>query len=203
MINEVAEVQAYLRGENIIKHNLYRICYLILKWYKEQGYDKLQAREALFEWGTKNKIYIEYRVNSMISYIWGYDNKPLSAVEYVYVSDWDIKEIDRRFDRKRVKIIAFALLCYGKVHADENGEFSLSLDELAAWTGLSKSSISKSYLPELADFKYISMINPKGAFHKYGKALSFRTRFKLLVPFENKGRFLADNNIVRGFNELF
>ena len=52
MINELAEANAYLNGENINPKNLYRTCYLILKWYRDQGYEESAARDALFAWGT-------------------------------------------------------------------------------------------------------------------------------------------------------
>lgn len=203
MINEVNEVQRYLNGEDVDKRNLYRICYLILKWYKENGMDMLEARDALFAWANKNKLYIEYNVNSIISYLWKFDTRKLSDVESVFISKADVNEINRRFDRKRSKLLAFALLCYGKVFADKDGEFSLSLRELEVWTGISKSSISSVHMQELIDFKYIEIVNAKKVYHKHNKTLSFRTRFKLLVPFKDEGDMQATDDITESFTEIF
>lgn len=203
MLNEVKEANRYLEGKDIVQENLYRVCFTILKLYHYQGMSKLSAREAIFEWATKNGIYIPYSVNSIIGYIWDYDKRRISECDSVRVSDEDIREINRRFDRKKTKLVALALLCYGKVYGDSKGEFSLSYAELSAWVGLGMSSVRKIYVPELIGFNYIATVNGKGAFHKHSKVLHQRTRFKLLVPVKDEGEHIVTEDVVAAADVLF
>ena len=61
MINEILEVQEYLDGKNINKKCLYRTCFMLAKWYKQQGLSNVEIREKIFEWGKKYNIYIKYK----------------------------------------------------------------------------------------------------------------------------------------------
>ena len=204
MINELAEANAYLNGENINPRNLYRTCYLILKWYRDKGYEESAARDALFAWGKQFNVFIKYDVNYMVQYIWNYDPRPLSARERVRVSEDDVFEIVKRFDRRKVRITAFALLLYAKAFADENGEIAFSYAELSARTGLDASSIRKTYMPELLMFKFCEMARTDNRpFFKHGKTIHPRTKIKLLVPIQQDGEYEFDDDFIPQFDQIF
>ena len=62
MINETLLVKQYLNGENINEGIMYRICYLLSKWYKENGINsKLEIRNNIFK--TSNTIKILYHLS--------------------------------------------------------------------------------------------------------------------------------------------
>ena len=72
MINETILVRQYLNGENINPNCLYRICFLLAKWYKEQGIeDKLQVRTNIFEWANKYGVYLPLYLNACIDNAFG------------------------------------------------------------------------------------------------------------------------------------
>ena len=132
MINEVTDVQKYLRGESIDKANLYQTCYLLAKWYKSEGQTHLQIRESIYEWADANNMTIKPYLNTIIDKALSED-KSLTENISVYVSDEDIAEITRRFDSKNTRVVALAMLCYAKIYANNEGEFSLYSVSLGAW----------------------------------------------------------------------
>lgn len=198
------EVSEYMAGKNINLKNLYHICYLIIKWHKENGYDELETRDALFAWGAENHIYINYNVSSMINYVWDHDKTTLSTIESVPVTNEDIRQINRRFDDRKTKLLAFALLCYSKAFSDSNGEFSLSYAELSAWTGLSVSSISKKYIPNIIRYRYAVIVSDNSKFHsKHQKVLNDRNRYKLVEKNNDDSVCNVGNDIIKAFSFLF
>ena len=67
MINETLLVKQYLNGENINEGIMYRICYLLSKWYKENGINsKLEIRNNIFNWAKENNVYIKINLNDCI-----------------------------------------------------------------------------------------------------------------------------------------
>lgn len=204
MINERVEAKNYINGVGVSKHILYRICYLITKYNKESGMSQLECRNALFDWGAKNNIYIEYDVNSLISFVFNKDNKPLSDTKFVLFSKDDLYEINHRFDNRRVKLAAFALLAYAKRFANTRNEIVLSCAEISNWIGVSESAFRKTILSQLCDFEFVEIVKPvHSMLSKHNKILFNRTRIKMLIPVNNNGEYEVDDNIQENFNKLF
>lgn len=204
MINEVAEVQEYLKGEKIDKENLYRICYLLCKWYKQQGLSRIQIREALFAWGKEQNVYIQYNVNDIIDKVFE-DKKPLKTGRTVKISTADIDEINRRFDNKKTKLVALAMLCYAKANADKDKEFSVSSVALGAWLGIHRSTIKRKHIKELADYDYLKIVQtPKNTFTWEASEASKSCRYHMNVDLRNSGEcVLQDNNITELYERAF
>lgn len=204
VINEVLEIQEYLKGKNISEKHLYRICFLIAKWYKQQGLSNVEIREKIFEWGQKYKIHIKDNVNSIIYNVLN-DEKPLRGNETVVkISRNDINEIIRRFDNEKVRKIALAILCYAKVSADRNGEFNISALSLSNWLKINYGNMCSRYFKEMIDFEYIQKVCGSSTFTWNKNTKSTTLRLKLLVPVENDGEFVLNGNDIDGlYNDVF
>ena len=201
MINEKLEVQEYLEGKNINKLCVYRICYMLAKWYKEQGLDNATIRTRIFEWANANKIYIEFNLNKLI-YAAIEDRTPLRGDVDVFISDSDVEEIRKRFDSKNTRMLALALLAYGKACGTHNGECSVSLLALANWLNMNPGNLSGRHFRELIDFGYISKAEVKHKWNVNSKSEIMRVRF--LVPFTNEGsERVYNNNIAAIFYKHF
>ena len=201
MINERLEAETYLRGENINKRCVYRMCYLIAKYYLEQGMDALEAREKIFEWLNKNNIYISSSLSGIV-YRASVDGVRLRGETPVYISEKDVEEIRRRFDTKNTRMLALALLCYGKVAADKSGECAISLLAISNWIGIDVSNVMNRYLPHMYTFKFVTKIKPKYKWDKDQK--DKMTHIKFDIPLENDGIYKLDGNNIAGlFSEIF
>lgn len=201
MINERLEVQEYLEGKNINKLCVYRICYMLAKWFKEQGLDHIRIRTQIFEWANANKIYLEFNLNKLI-YAAMEDKNSLRGDVDVYISESDIEEIRKRFDSKNTRMLALALLAYGKACGTKNGECAVSLLGISNWLNMNYGNLSTRHFRELIDFGYISKVEQK---HKWNPNLkSETTRIKFLVPILNVGsERVVDNNITAIFYKHF
>ena len=201
MINEKLEVQEYLEGKNINKLCVYRICYMLAKWYKEQGLDNATIRTRIFEWANANKIYIEFNLNKLI-YAAIEDRTPLRGNVDVFINESDIEEIRKRFDSKNTRMLALALLSYAKASNPHNGECSVSLLGISNWLNMNHSNVVNRHFRELIDFGYISKVEPK---HKWKvNSRNEMMRIKFLIPFINSGsERITDNNIAAVFNKHF
>mgnify|MGYP000276849015 FL=1 len=204
LINEVIEAQSYLSGKNINEKNLYRICYILAKWYKEKGQTNKEIRDSIFEWANKNNIYIPYSVNNIIYHALK-DNQRLKDNVVVRINENDIKEINSRFDRKNTKLVALAMLCYAKCFADSNKEFSISPIALATWINIDASNMRNIYIKELIDFDYIAKVEHNKNQFSWNKKYNNRLcRYKILVDLKNTGEYqIVDNNIRSLFDEIF
>ena len=67
IVDTVHEATEYLNGKNIVKENLYRICYLLSCHLKAEGASKVEARRRIFAWGSEYRVWIKYDVNSIIT----------------------------------------------------------------------------------------------------------------------------------------
>lgn len=201
MINERLEAETYLRGENINKRCVYRMCYLIAKYYLEQGLDALDTREKIFGWLKEHNIYISSSLSGIV-YKASVDGVKLRGDTPVYISDEDVDAIKRRFDTKNTRMLALALLCYGKAAADKNGECGFSLLAMSNWIGIDSANIISRYMPHMYTFNWISKIKPKYKWDKDQK--DKMTHIKFEIPLVNEGRFkLEDNNITELFSRIF
>lgn len=202
MINEVLEVQDYLNGNNIDKKCLYRICFLLAKWYKEQGLSKLEIRQKIFNWGKQYNIYINQNVNSIINQALN-DKQRLRDNIVIKINTKDIDEIKARFDTKNTRLTALALLCYFKAYGDRDKEISISLSNLANWIKLSNTNVSGIYLKELVDFEYIEKSNTD-VFKWNNKICNKQLHLKLCVSFNNTGDYILEGNDIIGlYSKIF
>lgn len=208
MIDEIYEVNQYLRGENIDKKNLHRICYLLAKYYKEQGLNHLKIRENIFDWAKSNGVFFTFGVNDVIYQVLG-DNTKLRGDIPIYITQSDINEINSRFDKKPCKHLALAILSYAKATANRDGEVTISAISFAHWVGLQRQHISSRYIPELIDFDFMERISDEETYFMWdkNKPISKNRRYKLKVPITNESENalykVNNNNIKEICNEVF
>lgn len=207
MINETLEVMQLLDGQNIYKDSLYRDCLLLAMWYCEQGLSKIETRQKIFDWANQYHINLELSVNATVNNAFKTTRRLRDESSRVFISKEDVKLINAHFDKAVVKKIALGMLCLAKVSADKKGVFTLPLTAVAHWAGVSKSTMSKRYLPEIEDFEYAQRVEDtavsvwdKRASQPRNKAL----KYKMLVPLHNTGEFkLVDNDLSRLYAEAF
>lgn len=204
MINEKIEVENYLAGENIYKNECtFRMCYLMAKYYRDQGLSPVEIRKKIFEWGYNHGVYIIHNVNDIIRMAIT-KNEPL-CTQNVYVNDDDIKEINDRFSRKNIKLCALAFLLLAKVYGGEDGILKFSQIDFAKWVGILQPNVS-NIIDELEFFDYIERIklDEDATFVWNGRVVGKNVKYKLKVPFENSGEYiLKDNKIRELYNEIF
>jgi hypothetical protein len=197
-------VLAILNGERINKQYTYRTCYLLAKYFKSLGQDSVKIRESILDWSSKYQIYISDDLNSIIQKALHDNHELISEVE-VKISQDDIDEIKKRFDKYNTQITAFAILCFAKIYADDSGVFKMSSVGLSNWTGIARTNMYV-YLNELIDFKYIEKISKTQLIklRRKNKTISKLCAYKINVNYNNKGGFVFyDNNIQEEFEKLF
>jgi len=205
LLNEKNEVMAILKGKRIDKKRTYRSCYLLAKYYKSLGYNMVDTRKVIFEWANKYKITITDDLNSIIQRAFR-DKKELVNNVEIRISDEDIKEIISRFDRYNTRLLAFGILCYAKLYADESGLFYMSQVGLSNWLGISQSALSDRYLKELIDFCYIEKVSKKDV-----RLIRYRNKhaskilvYRIKVKHENTGNHIVrDEDIIKEFENIF
>lgn len=212
MINENILAQEYLEGKNINKKILYRICFILAKWFKEhpEGNDKEQEislciRKNIFKWANKNKIEIDFYLNACITKALE-DSKRLTSDNPIRVSGDDVAVIVERFDAYNVRLLALAMLCYAKQFADANNQFSISLLALSDWTRIHTSAISGRHIKELIDFGYISKVNEnaKEVLSWSNTCKNKINRYQIKVPISNIGEYTLEGNDIRGlYKQIF
>ena len=203
MINEVLEVNDYLHGKNIDPKCLFRICYLLAKWFHQQGKSPMEIRQSIFGWGAQYGQYIRYNLNNLIAQAIN-DPKPLKENVCVCISDDDTDEILRRFDSYNSRLLSLGLLCFAKANANAEREFSVSLSALSSWLKLNRSTVVSRYLPQLIDYDYVRRITDKTAFSWDDKGKFKTVSLQLLVPLRNGGALqLEGNNIIELYWKIF
>ncbi len=208
MINEVLLVEDLLNGKGVNERCMYQHCYLMSKYFLQQGLEPPEVREKIFAWATSQKIFLdvkEINVNQII-YRASHDKIRLRENTAVMISSHDIEEIKKRFDRPKTRKIALAILCYAKASADSDNNFDLSIVSFSNWLQLNYNSVRTTYLPELMFFGYIRKLHSSGKkiYAWDGKVKTKSSRFKLLVSFKNSGEYqLFDNNIDALYSKCF
>lgn len=204
MINEKVEVENYLDGNNIYKNECtFRMCYLMAKYYRDQGLTPIEIRKKIFAWGHEYGIYIVHNVNDIIRMAIT-KNEPLCTKD-VYVNDNDIKEINERFSKKNTKLCALAFLLLAKIYSDKDGILTFSQTDFAKWVGILQPNVS-NIIDELEFFDYIKRIklDEDATFVWNGKVVGKNVRYKLKVPYENNGDYLLKDNKIRElYSEIF
>jgi len=204
MINEVIEANTYLNGEYLNKKNLFRICYMLAKWFKEQGQTHIEIRDSIFNWAKKYNLFIPYNLNNIIYQALD-DKQRLKDNVVVKINEKDTQEINKRFDNKNTKLVALAMLCYAKAFADRDKEFSLSSVALSAWLDMNDSNLRNIYIRELIDFGYITKVENTQNTHSWNKKKSSKTqKYKMLADLHNSGETqIMENDIKSLFEKLF
>ena len=208
MINEVLLVENLLNGIGIDENCMYQHCYLIAKYYLQQGYEPFAVRKKIFAWANAYKIYLDaekLNLNQVI-YKAGEDKRRLREDIIIRVSGKDLKEITDRFDNPKTRKVALAILCYAKAAADRDNCFDLSVVSFCSWLNMDYSFMLKTYLRELQSFGYIRKMktSERKTFSWNGNVKSKSANFKLLVNFNNSGEhILVNNDIDALFEECF
>lgn len=205
MIDEVAEVKQYLAGKPPEeKSRLYRACYMISKYLKEDGMSPVDAVSFIDKWldgSGHGKINLLQCVNAAYMNV----NK-LKRGRRVLVSSDDVKAIVEHAPTKNDRKVALALLCNAKAFADKKGIFQASTEAVASWVGIKGSNIRGRSIDRLCKWGYIEKVDTyrgkaAGRFSKYSRSASC---FRLLVPWKNTdGVELVNNDIDSLYSELF
>lgn len=203
LIDETVEVKHILEGK-FSKQNLYNIYYLLVRYYNEQGLEASEIRKNIFDWANSHELFVSYKLNVMIDKSIG-ENRKLSKNVAVYINDDDVKNIKSLFDLKRTRLTALGILCYAKIHANKNSEFSISSCALGAWLNIYHTNLRDRYIKELCTFGYLSKVETPSNNKKWAKSDSEKsTKYKINVNIENYGKYkLIDNNIELLYEELF
>ncbi len=198
------EIKAILEGKRINKHYTYRVCYLLARYFKSLDYNHFQIREEIFKWAKANNIYITDDLNSIIQRALKDRRKIVEDVN-IRISNNDLEEIIKRFDRYNTRLTAFAILCFAKKYANKDGSFYISRIGLSNWIGIAHTHLSSKYIRELIDFNYIERIkanNPQLIKIK-NKFVSKSSVYKINVNFHNSGKYIfKDNNIREEFENI-
>lgn len=205
MVDEIYEVNEYIAGRNIDLNNLYRICFLMVRWYKQQGYSKLAIRDEIFDWGEKHGVFFKFKINSVNNRVFDREQDIELKSPTVKINKRDIEEINRRFDEGKSKLAALAILCYAKGHADKHKEFSISSVGLSAWTGISRKALCSRYIKELIDYEYLTVVKKSKRDINWSASYNEQsTRYRINVPIHNSGEFtLKDNDLRILFSQVF
>jgi len=198
LLNEKNEITALLKGERINKKYTYRSCYLLAKYYKSLDYDLIKIREEIFSWAKKYEIYITDDLNSIIQRVFK-DKKELAENIEIKISNKDIEEIIKRFDRYNTRLTAFAILCFAKKHANKNGTFYMSRIGLSNWIGIKQTNLSNRHVKELIDFGYIEKITKNDIKHIKikNKQVSKMLIYKIKVSYLNIGEYIVEDYDIR------
>lgn len=203
MINETLIVKRYLEGKDIDADLTYRSCFLLTKWYRENGVEnKFEIRKRIFHWASDNGIYININVNDCIDKAIKNERR-LTSDNPIRISKADIQEIKDRFDNRNTRLVALGMLCYAKQFANQNSEFSLPIIAFSKWIGIAYNHLSSRYIPELIDYEYVSK-KEQPTFSWRGVTKSRSPVFKIKVPIVNEGEWVIENNDIRKlFNDIF
>ena len=202
MVDTIFEAKQYLKGSNIVKENLYRICYLLSCHFMNEGIGKVEARKRIFEWAKKQGIWIKYDVNSIIMRAYESPSNTYIA-PMVKINKQDVCNIKETFDGYKVRLVALALLCYAKAYANKKGEFHISCVALSAWLGINRKTLRGRYIKELVDFEYLTEISKPKTNSDWSEQFDKQgIKYKINCSLHNSGPYvLEDNDIHKLFSE--
>jgi hypothetical protein len=204
MIDERNEALGYLDGMGLNADNLYRMCWLLICLYKEQGLTPCAIRDKLFEWGKKHRVWIKYDVNSIITRVFDAQNNMLRS-PIVKVSKQDVERIKKSYFNKKVRLVALAMLLYAKAYANKKKEFYISSVGLGAWLGISRKTLRGKYIKELVDFEYLVEVEARAVGNEWNKEDGAQSiKYRLNVPLYEDGEYeMEGNDIYKLYNEAF
>lgn len=206
MIDEIAEVNKYIKDglPTGSSRKLYRACYMISKKFKEDGFPPEEAVSFLAKSGD-----VRYGgvVNLLQCVNAAYMNEnKLRRGKRVLMSDDDVRIILDHAPTETDRRVALALLCNAKAFADKRGVFQASTEALANWVGLQGANVRGRNIKRLCEWRYIAKVDTDkghaaGRFSKYHRNVSC---FKMLVPYENTGKYeLLDNDFSSLYSAMF
>lgn len=173
------------------------------KWFVEHGVkNKIEIRTEIFNWAKKYEFFLTVNVNECIRR--ALENpRRLTTDNIIRVSEDDVYEITRRFDKKNTRLCALGFLVYAKQFADQNGVFELPMVAFGKWLGIAYNNISSNYLHELEDFEYLQKYKPRATRFR-GKPHTRSPKFIINVPILNSGEHLLEGNDIRKlYNSIF
>jgi hypothetical protein len=129
----------------------------------------------------------------------------------VKINKQDIANINKRFDNMNTKLVALAMLCYAKAHANKQGEFSISSVSLGLWLHINRQNLRSKYIKELVDYEFLIEVDPKlrstrSADHKkWAQPYEDQSiQYRINSPIYNNGEYeLKDNDMRTLFSEIF
>lgn len=203
MINEVLQAENLLKGEGIGKRCTYQHCYLLARYYCQQGVDPIGIRKNIIKWAETYNVQLTAKLNQIISDAQE-DKQELRGNVVIKISDADIQRITEMFDNPKTRRAALAMLCYAKAAGDKDAIFQMSVASFCNWINQDYSYVQRHYMPELKSMGFVERMKKskeKGFGWdnngKYGK-------FRLLVPIKNAGsHVLIDNDIDSLYAECF
>lgn len=193
MIDEMAEVRAYLAGKKPTARTEYRCIYLLARYYVYCcGMDEPTATTRILDWG-RHEVGYEFSIRvSRVVYYAIHKPRPLREDVTVFINDNDIAEIKARFAKRKIRLLALGMLAYAKCTADENSVFDVSVVGMADWLGLTLSSVRR-WLTILEECGFMQKITQRKRKKKFRTPIS---KFKILIPLVNEGQYaIRDNNI--------
>ena len=78
LINARLEARQFIEGNNLNKRCVYHICYIMAKYYRDDGLSHEAIRERLKEWEGKYGYYFEFDVNK-VKFFFCYSWTPLGG----------------------------------------------------------------------------------------------------------------------------
>lgn len=201
MIDEMAEVRAYLAGKKPTARTEYRCIYLLARYYVYCcGMDEPTATNKILDWG-RHEVGYEFSIRvSRVVYYAIHKPRPLRENVTVHINDNDIAEIKARFAKKKIRTFALGMLAYAKCAADEDGVFDVSIVGMADWLGLTLSSVRR-WLPILEENGFIQKITQRKRKKKFRTPIS---KFKMLIPLVNEGAYeIRENDITDLVDTVF
>lgn len=199
MIDEMAEVRAYLNGKKPTPQTQYRCAYLLARYYVAQGMDERDATRAILRWGQSVGCWFNVQVSQIVYYAI-HKPRPLRDGVVVYINDEDVSLIKALFHKPKIQTLALGLIAYAKAMADDEGVFDISIIGLADWLQLPRSSVNR-WLDMMIDAGFVQKIFQK---KRSKKIRTPSTRLQLLYPISLHGRYpVRENAVVELASELF
>jgi len=205
MVNERYEAQQYLEGKKITNDNAFRAYYLMTCLLRESGLSKDEIRAKVKEWEEVHSIKKKYDVNKIVRNVFDYEDEVYLCDPIVKINKRDVEIINSRFDNKKTKLIALAMLCYAKAYANKENEFHISTVALSAWSGLHRKTIASRYIKELIDFGYLETVKKFCANREWSGSYRLQsTKYRIKLNLHNSGDNILEGNDIRLlFSRLF
>lgn len=123
----------------------------------------------------------------------------------VNVGIYDVFQINYRFDRPKVKLLAFALLCYAKQYSNSLNEISIYPLHLFCWLNTNSMASTNRNLKEIVDYEFMININDTTLKNPIKSVYNTKgLNYKILIDLNKGGLIKVNNsNFIDVFNECF
>lgn len=198
------QVENLLKGEGINKKCTYWNCFLLAKYYTEQGLEPFDIRKNIRAWAEKYNVELETNLNRIIIDMPRENRRKLRDNVTVRISDTDIERISTCFDSSKSRRAALAMLCYAKAAADKDGYFYLPVAVFAGWIHQDYSYVLRHYVKEMKSMGFVESVKRSKKKRFSWEEQKEKSNFRILVPHHNTGNYvLVDNNIDALYVECF